>query len=60
MAELSELKHIIIRLQKTIDEELRNIREFKSKCAKDHEFELAATVRDIEKGMIAFRESLGS
>ncbi len=59
MPAFSELKEIIIRLQKALDEELENIRDFKNKCAQDHEFEKAAKVRDLEKGMIAFRESLG-
>jgi hypothetical protein len=58
MAELSELKEIIIRLQKTMDKELENIRALKNKCVHDHTFEMATAVRDIEKGIIAFRESL--
>jgi protein-arginine kinase activator protein McsA len=58
MPAVSELKQIIIRLQKALDEELIQIKEFKNKCAKDSEFEKAARVRDIEKGIIAFRESL--
>lgn len=60
MAELSELKQIIIRLQKTLDEELENIRAFKNGCVKDQTFEMAAPARDLEKKLLAFRESLGS
>jgi len=60
MPELSELKQIILRLQKTVDEELIHIKEFKNKCIKDQEWEKCAYARDIEKGIISFRESLGS
>jgi len=60
MPERSELKQIIIRLQKNLDEELKNIRELKNKCVQDQTFEMVAGVRDIEKEMMAFRESLGS
>jgi hypothetical protein len=60
MQDLSELKEIIIRLQKTLDDELENIRDIKNKCAQDHELVMAASVRDFEKRVMAFRESLGS
>jgi excinuclease UvrABC nuclease subunit len=60
MPELSDLQLIISRLQKTIDEELNNISALKNKCAKESEFEMAASVRDFEKRILAFRESLGA
>ena len=60
MAELSELKQIIIRLQKILDEELENIRAFKNACVKDQTFEVAAPARDLEKKLLALRESFGS
>jgi hypothetical protein len=46
------------RLHQSIDEELTNIREFKNKCTKEHEFEMAASVRDFEKRVMALRDSL--
>jgi hypothetical protein len=59
MPDLSELNLIVKRLHQSIDEELTNIREFKNKCTKEHEFEMAASVRDFEKRVMAFRASLG-
>jgi len=58
MPDLSELNQIVKRLHQSIDEELNNIREFKNKCAKEHEFEMAASVRDFEKRVMALRDSL--